>query len=535
MYRFYKIVSRLSMPSSNQHIVSTSRLLLNRSVPHTVGIDCSSFLVRFKYNSSVKGIKIGKKVKRIADNERDNDDDDVSLIPIDENFNLENDQDYDVIANNAMHVTKNITNEQNVFIIQPYIKWGPKKTNSNPDLQLREAESLIRSLPKWSIQESIKIPLESFSKKSFFGSGKLEELRNMIRNHGGNISCIFVSKGVLTGPQKRFLEQYFHLPILDRYSVVIQILRLHAISTESKLQVAMAEIPYIWSQFRDADKLPDKRAPLVLNDTQKQMLRNREKKLKYELENIRSHRELLRNRRRQKNFPVVAIVGYTNAGKTSLIKALTGEESLRPRDQLFATLDVTAHAGRLPCRLEVLYMDTVGFMSDIPTGLLECFIATLEDAMLADIIVHVQDVSHESYMEQKKHVEETIQSLIQKSELNKILPTNFINVGNKFDLIEDPSQFTADVSMDMKLISSTQLTGINELLMEIEEKVLKLTKRVKMVIKVPNGGEEMAWLYKNSAVASSDVDPDDSQKILLNIVIAESVLQQFKYKFLNRK
>lgn len=532
MYRFYKIITRLATPVSNQIFLSTSKSFLNRSIaPAISSIDNSSILVRFKYNSGIKGIKSSKKIKKLAD---ERDEDEVNLIPIEENFNLENDQDYDLIVNSTMHVTKAITNEQNVFVIQPYIKWGPKKTNVNPDLQLREAESLIRSLPKWNIQESIKIPLESFSKKSFFGSGKLQELRDKIRNHGGNVSCIFVSKGMLTGPQKRFLEQYFHLPILDRYSVVIQILRLHAVSTESKLQVAMAEIPYIWSQFRDADRIPDKRAPLVLNDTQKQMLRNREKKLKYELENIRSHRELLRKRRRQKNFPVVAVVGYTNAGKTSLIKALTGEESLRPRDQLFATLDVTAHAGRLPCRLEVLYMDTVGFMSDIPTGLLECFIATLEDAMLADIIIHVQDVSHESYIEQKKHVEETIQSLIQKSELNKSSPINFMIVGNKFDLLDDPSQFRTEDS-NMKLISSTKLTGINELLMEIEEKVLKITKRIKMVVKVPNGGEEMAWLYKNSAVASSDVDPDDSQNILLYIVIAESILQQFKYKFLNRK
>lgn len=94
-------------------------------------------------------------------------------------------------------------------------------------------------------------------------------------------------------------------------------------------------------------------------------------------------RELLRNKRKQKNFPIVAVVGYTNAGKTSLIKALTDEDSLQPRNQLFATLDVTAHAGILPSQLKVIYMDTVGFMSDIPTGLIECFVATLEDAMLA--------------------------------------------------------------------------------------------------------------------------------------------------------
>lgn len=494
-------------------------------------------LVRHKYSgtsSGIKGIKSSKKLRKQAEERMLIDDDDEPMqIPSDENFNLDNDQEYDLIASDTMHVTKTITNDQRVLIIQPYIKWGPKKTTANPDLQLIEAESLIRSLPKWSIEESIKIPLETFSKKSLFGTGKLEEIRELIRSHGGNLSCVFISKGMLSGPQKRFLEQSFKLPVLDRYSVVIQILRLHAKSTEAKLQVAMAEIPYIWTQYRDADKVTDKRQVVTLNDSQKQMLRNREKKLKYELENIRNHRELLRNRRRQKNFPIIAVVGYTNAGKTSLIKALTGEEGLRPKDQLFATLDVTAHAGRLPCQLEVLYMDTVGFMSDIPTGLLECFISTLEDAMLADIIVHVQDVAHSNYPEQKTHVEQTLESLIMKSDNKSISPPNIINVGNKFDLIEDPEHFRPDPNL--KLISSTSLVGIDALLDEIEERVLKITKRVKMVIKVPNGGEEMAWLYKNAAVSNSVANPDNNQQIMLHIVIAESTLQQFKYKFLPKK
>lgn len=170
---------------------------------------------------------------------------------------------------------------------------------------------------------------------------------------------------------------------MDRYSVVIQILRLHATSAEAKLQVAMAEIPYIWTQVKDASVSTNRRQGYALSDLQKEILRTRESKLKSELMKVRSHRKLLRNKRKQKDYPTVAVVGYTNAGKTSLIKALTDEQTIQPRDQLFATLDVTAHAGVLPCNLEVIFMDTVGFMSDIPTGLIECFVATLEDAMMA--------------------------------------------------------------------------------------------------------------------------------------------------------
>lgn len=183
------------------------------------------------------------------------------------------------------------------------------------------------------------------------------------------------------------MEKEFNIPILDRYSVVIQILRLHAKSPEAKIQVAMAEIPYIWSQIRDHEGIALGKMRFALTDNQKQMLRDREKKLKNELLKIRSRRVLLRSKRKTRNFPTIAVVGYTNAGKTSLIKALTNEEKLQPRNQLFATLDVTAHAGLLPCKLECLFIDTVGFMSDIPTNLIESFVATLEDAMLAVIFM----------------------------------------------------------------------------------------------------------------------------------------------------
>lgn len=166
---------------------------------------------------------------------------------------------------------------------------------------------------------------------------------------------------------------------MDRFSVVIQILRLHATSHESKLQVALAEIPYIWRQLGVQDQVTRSK----LTDSQKLNLRNREKRIKTELENVRNRRQSIRNRRVLKQFPVIAVVGYTNAGKTSLIKALTNEMTMQPRNQLFATLDITAHGGILPCNLNVIYMDTIGFMSDIPTGLIECFVATLEDAMFA--------------------------------------------------------------------------------------------------------------------------------------------------------
>lgn len=436
-----------------------------------------------------------------------------------------------------MHVvTQNILHQQNVLLIQPYIKWGPRKAAVKPELQLVEAESLVRTLPDWKVGISMKVPVESLDKKTLFGTGKIEELRALIqecREKGQPITCMFVSKGMLTFVQKMNLEEFFNVPVMDRYSMVIQIFRLHATTTEAKLQVALAEIPYIWTQMRDMEMLAGagvKKQRFYLTDEQKDMLKKREKKIKIALEKLRQRRGLLRNNRKQKQFPIIAVVGYTNAGKTSLIKALTNEASLQPRNQLFATLDVTAHAGRLPCRLEVLFMDTVGFMSDLPTALLECFVATLEDALEADVIIHVQDVSHENWLEQKNHVETTLASLIRNNtKQTDHIMENVINVGNKVDLLpEDQRKFS-----NLQTISSTTLAGINDLLLEVEEKLLTVTDRLVITMRVPNGGEEMQWLYKNAAVSDTQEDDRDSQMILLHVIISNAKLQQFKHRFVS--
>lgn len=448
-------------------------------------------------------------------------------------------RDYNTIANTAMHVvTQNVLNQHSVLLIQPYIKWGPRKSTVKPEHQMEEAESLVRTLPNWRVEMSLKVPVETMDKKTMFGTGKLDEIRAMItksRERGKHITCVFVSKGMLTYIQKANLEECFNLPVMDRYSMVIQILRLHATTTEAKLQVALAEIPYIWSQMRDVEMLGSgalKKQKFFLSEPQKMMLKQREKKIQHELDGLRARRELLRNNRRQKQFPVIAVVGYTNAGKTSLIKALTDEASLQPRDQLFATLDVTAHAGRLPCRLEVLFMDTVGFMSDLPTGLIECFVATLEDALEADVIIHVQDVSHSEWREQRNHVETTLASLIRNNtKQTDHIMDNVINVGNKVDLVPaDERNFD-----DLRTISSKTLAGVNDLLVEVEQKLLSVTNRMTMTMRVPMGGEEMQWLYKNAAVADSEADANNSQMMLLHVVISNAKLQQFKHRFVGAR
>lgn len=265
------------------------------------------------------------------------------------------------------------------------MKWGPKKLTISPEEQLEEAVALIKTLPSWKVEGTITIPLETLEKKKLFGSGNMEKLAQMIKRNS-NITAIFINHSNLKKLTTGILQDNFEKPILDRYKIVIQILKMHAISKHAKLQVALAELYFF-------QKKAQENILFVTHDSEKLKLifQKREKLLKDAILQLRNQRKLLKNKRQLMEYPVIAVIGYTNSGKTSIIKALTGAEKLQPRNQLFATLDVTVHEGILPSNLKVLFVDTVGFISDIPTNLLECFIVTLEDAIAAvsDLMLYI--------------------------------------------------------------------------------------------------------------------------------------------------
>lgn len=265
----------------------------------------------------------------------------------------------------------------NCLVIQPYVKWGPQKLNISPQEQLEEAVALIKTLPLWKVDSTVSVPLDSLERKSLFKSGSMDKLQKIIHNNK-NITAIFINTSNLKKITTTLLQENLGLPILDRYKIVMQILKTHAISKHAKLQVALAELYYV-------ERKAQKDNLFITSDPEslKLLFQNREKKLKNAIQEVRNQRTLLRNKRTREEYPIIAVVGYTNAGKTALIKALTGESSLQPRNQLFATLDVTLHSGILPSGLQILYVDTVGFLSDIPTNLIECFVATLEDITFA--------------------------------------------------------------------------------------------------------------------------------------------------------
>lgn len=421
-----------------------------------------------------------------------------------------------------------------VFIVHPYIKWGPKKKqDTSPDLQLEEAVSLIKTLHDWKIVGSKKISLLSFDKHSLFNKGQLETVKDLIHKNQ-LITSVFINIKYLKINQHLFLEELLGIPVFDRYSIVMNIFKRHAVTKEAKLQVSLAEIPFIRSRIRGINELEGtnfiKNTGIGSGETflskRLKALSFYEQQIKKSIDKLRKNRELLRKKRRTMEFPVVAVVGYTNAGKTSLIKSLTEEEKMNPEDKLFATLDVTVHAGTLPCSLKILYVDTIGFISDLPTNLLEPFIATLEDAIHADLIIHVQDISHPDHVMQKSHVLKTLESF----NLRHGLMENIISVGNKCDKVP-----TIDsVDNDLVLTSCTKQTGLRELEKIIENGIIRALQLQKIRIRVENGGREYYWLQKEAAISNYITDDNNQQYVFLDVIISKGNLEKFKSYFIRK-
>lgn len=423
-----------------------------------------------------------------------------------------------------------------VLVIQPYIKWGANKDRSTrPEVKAEESESLVRTLSGWKVIDTMLVGLTSFRKHTFFGPGNVDAIALKVQQNK-RVSAVFVSTNVLKPVQHQHLEHRFRVPVYDRYLMVIQIFRQHATTREAKLQVALAEVPYIWSRIRGvqegyAERLGTEAGQIALSthlgfSDKKDLLKEYEKKLKRSVDKLRGHRGHLRHGRKGKDLPVVAVVGYTNAGKTSLVRALTGDEGLAPRNCLFATLDVTVHGGRLPSNVRVLYVDTIGFISDIPTRLIEPFVATLEDAMFADVIVHVTDVSHPNAAVQKQHVENTLKEL--SSDVD--LLDRVIDVSNKVDRVAESSQPQCDSNAVM--VSCTTGVGLDELKTRIEERVMKVTGRRVVKIKVLTGHEEYEWLRAHTAIVDVEADGEHS---VVQVVVTKSDLDVFKSLFIRKK
>ncbi|XP_008589379.1 PREDICTED: putative GTP-binding protein 6 isoform X1 [Galeopterus variegatus] len=365
------------------------------------------------------------------------------------------------------------------------------------------------------------------SSRLVFGKGNFEHLTEKIRG-SPEITSVFLNVERMAAPTKKELEAAWGVEVFDRFTIVLHIFRCNARTREARLQVALAEIPVLRSNLKnDLDGRRGGSRYIMgsgesFKQVQRRLLKEKEIKIRKALEKLRKKRHLLRKQRTRREFPVVSVVGYTNCGKTTLIKALTGDVAAQPRDQLFATLDVTTHAGTLPSSLTVLYVDTIGFLSQLPHDLIESFSATLEDVAHSDLIVHVRDVSHPETELQKASVLSALQGL----GLPTPLLDSVVEVHNKVDLVPGYSPAEPNVLAVSALLGY----GLEELRAELEEAVLRATGRRVLTLRVHLAGAQLSWLYKEATVQQVDVIPEDGAADV-TVTISNAAYGKFRKLF----
>jgi GTP-binding protein HflX len=257
--------------------------------------------------------------------------------------------------------------------------------------------------------------LESPHPAHYVGKGKLTEIIEA-RQDTGYTMVIFDDE--LSPSQQRTLEDALKVKVLDRTALIIDIFARRARTKEARLQVELAQLEYLmprlagqWSHLERLEGRIGTRGPGESQlETDRRLVRSRLTRLRREIDEVRQQRELHRRRRQRQGMHVVALVGYTNAGKSTLLKALSGD-NLFTEDLLFATLDPVTRRVRMPSGHEVLWTDTVGFIQKLPTQLVASFRATLEELSSADVLVHLVDITHENAEEQFQTVEHTLEDL----------------------------------------------------------------------------------------------------------------------------
>ena len=356
-------------------------------------------------------------------------------------------------------------NNKDILVVHPYLK----SSRHDKDFFLDEAVNLVTSINLNCIFKS-QVGLEKISSKTFLNKGYINKLKNRVICE--KVSLIFINTN-LSPIQQRNLEKELNCKVIDRTGLILEIFGSRAISNEGKLSVSLASLEFQKSRLvRSWTHLERQRGGAGFMggpgekqiESDKRQLTEKINRLRKKIKSIVSNRDMQRNRRKKNNIPIISLVGYTNSGKSTLFNTIT-KSNVLSKNMLFASLDSTIRRTFFN-NINFLFVDTVGFIRELPTTLIDSFKSTLDEIIFSDLIIHVRDISSNYYLEQKNEVLKILEEIGVKSDDNRI-----IEVVNKIDLIDDKRRFNNISNGNMVFVSALNGFGLDKLKKKISQKL----------------------------------------------------------------
>ena len=413
---------------------------------------------------------------------------------------------------------------------------GPERRGS--EARLEEAEGLALAIGI-DVRGRASFRVRSVKPATLFGSGQVDQIAAMVEEQGAELVIV---DNALSPVQQSNLEKAFGAKVIDRTGLILEIFGERAATNEGRLQVELAHLDYQAGRLvRSWTHLERQRGGFGFlggpGETQieadRRMIRDRMAKIRRELDQVTRTRSLHRARRQRAPWPVIALVGYTNAGKSTLFNRMTGAEVMA-KDMLFATLDPTMRQIALPGLDKAILSDTVGFVSDLPTQLIAAFRATLEEVVTADLIVHVRDISHPDSEAQRADVMEVLGEL-------GVLPGErdgdsaepapaYQEVWNKCDLLSAEERRDVEAMAarhdDVVLVSAMTGEGLDALRRAIGG-LMTAGSSVHMIQLPVSDGAALAWLHEHGEVLETKEAAGDAEMFDLSVRLSDAAYARF--------